>query len=302
MIGKHQDLAIYVYDIYFQSYPKPTKKALMNLLPELLRGIGSARLVIDGVDEWDVCAQKELLDCLPGIISTNPSPYICKVLMSSRDTLDISRALSRKIETTALISLSSANESAAVDRPIAQFVDIELSRIPRSHFDHLDPSGLILIRIKQNLLEKSNGIRSRTLGSDQVDPITGMFLWVRLVLDSLEFVYSSDDLHNVVDTLPSDLESLYEQIFKRLCEIRGSQAWGGVPRIISWICHAERPLHQTELLHALAVPSIDPPSNSDKVPIVQLLDHCKPLVEIRSDGTVVFAHFSVKEYEQLRFP
>lgn len=30
----------------------PTKKALLSLLSELLLGLGSVRLVIDGVDEW----------------------------------------------------------------------------------------------------------------------------------------------------------------------------------------------------------------------------------------------------------
>jgi hypothetical protein len=52
VIQKHQDLAIYVHDVYFISHPVPTKRALLSLFPELLRGLGSVRLIIDGIDEW----------------------------------------------------------------------------------------------------------------------------------------------------------------------------------------------------------------------------------------------------------
>jgi hypothetical protein len=122
-----------------------------------------------------------------------------------------------------------------------------------------------------------------------------MFLWVRLVLDSLEFIYSPDELSNIVNGLPSDLRALYQQILSRLCNVAGPQKWGGVPRIIGLICYARRSLHKQELLHALAVPSIGSLSQSQSVPIAQILDHCKPLVEERNDGTIVLVHLSVKE-------
>ncbi|KAF1951045.1 hypothetical protein CC80DRAFT_553709 [Byssothecium circinans] len=124
-----------------------------------------------------------------------------------------------------------------------------------------------------------------------------MFLWVRLVLDSLEAVYSPEELHNIVDDLPSDLEALYERILRRLCNVRGPHNYGGVPRIMSWICFARRPLHKDELLHGLATPPTDTEFDAQGVPLAQILDHCKPFVKERSDSTVVLVHFSVKEHE-----
>jgi hypothetical protein len=124
-----------------------------------------------------------------------------------------------------------------------------------------------------------------------------MFLWVRLVLDSLNSIYSPEELSNIVDDLPSNLGSLYECIFNRLCDVDGPQRYGGVPRIISWVCHAQRPLHKQELLHAIAVRAIDSQFDCQSVPVVQILDHCKPLIEERSDGTIVLVHLSVKECE-----
>jgi hypothetical protein len=53
LIQKHQDLALFVYNDFFAVHPKATKKALVELLPKLLQAIGSTRLVIDGLDEWD---------------------------------------------------------------------------------------------------------------------------------------------------------------------------------------------------------------------------------------------------------
>ena len=129
----------------------------------------------------------------------------------------------------------------------------------------------------------------------QANYILGMFLWVRLVLDSLDSIYSPEDLNSVVDDLPSDLDSLYARIFHRLCGVSGPQKYGGVPRIISWILYAQRPLHKHELLHAIATRFSDSCAHHQSIPVVQILDHCKPLIEIRQDKTVVFVHLSVKE-------
>jgi hypothetical protein len=156
IIQKHQDLAIFVYNVYIELHPKSTKKALVELLPKLLQAVGSTRLVFDGLDEWGGREQKELLDCLAGIISTDRGLYICKVLISSRDTLEISRSLTKKFKTSVLSSLSSGHESTKVNESIAHFVDAKLSQMP-SHLDSLDPQGSILADIKQKLLEKSNG-------------------------------------------------------------------------------------------------------------------------------------------------
>lgn len=156
LIQKHQDLALFVYNDFFAVHPKATQKALVELLPKLLQAIGSTRLVIDGLDEWDVHQQKELLSCLPGILSNDRTSYICKVLISSRDTLEISRNLVRKFKTSPVISLSSSDERHAVDKSIACFVDARLAKVP-SHIKDMDPQRAILDVIKQKLLRKSNG-------------------------------------------------------------------------------------------------------------------------------------------------
>lgn len=122
-----------------------------------------------------------------------------------------------------------------------------------------------------------------------------MFLWVHLVLKSLDAVYTPEQLRTVVDELPSDLETLYEQIMVRLCHVPGIQSYGGVPRIMSWACLAQRPLHKSELLHALSIDPHDTGSSIRSIPIAAVLEHCKPLIEELPDSTIVPVHFSVKE-------
>ena len=122
-----------------------------------------------------------------------------------------------------------------------------------------------------------------------------MFLWVSLVLDSLNTVYSPEELRTIVDDLPSDLEALYEQIVIRLCSAPGAQSHGGVSRVMSWICFARRPLHKSELLQALSISLHDMESQVRSIPVASILDHCKPLIEELPDSTVVPVHFSVKE-------
>jgi hypothetical protein len=123
-----------------------------------------------------------------------------------------------------------------------------------------------------------------------------MFLWVRLVLDSLDTAYSREDLLSLIEALPSGLEAIYERILRRLLNARGVEAYGGVPNILSWICFSRRPLHESELLHGLATPPSDAASDTLRIPVAQILRHCKPLIEERPDSTITFVHFSVKEY------
>jgi hypothetical protein len=122
-----------------------------------------------------------------------------------------------------------------------------------------------------------------------------MFLWVSLVLESLNTAYSSGELRTIVDDLPSDLEALYERILARLCSARGAQKYGGVSRVMSWICFARRPLHKSELLQALSILPHNTSSQVQDIPVASILDHCKPLVEQLPDSTIVPVHFSVKE-------
>lgn len=156
IIQKHQDLAIYVHDIYFKSHPVPSKKALLGLLTELIPGLSSVRLVVDGLDEWDPREQKDLIKDLMQMLSTDRDSHICKILFASRNTADISRSLLKKGIPAVAISLSATNEEVSISRSINDFVDNRLSDLPE-HVDDLDPDASIVAQVKAAVLEKSQG-------------------------------------------------------------------------------------------------------------------------------------------------
>jgi uncharacterized protein YebE (UPF0316 family) len=118
--------------------------------------LGSVRLIIDGIDEWGTRDQKELLRDLSQMISTDASSYICKIVIASRETMDISRSLRKKNKSAMTISLSNGHEGLAVTRSISNYVDNKLSDLP-DHFDELDPDASILAHVRQTLLKKSHG-------------------------------------------------------------------------------------------------------------------------------------------------
>lgn len=140
---------------------------MLVLLPELLQGLGSTRLIIDGIDEWDALEQKDLLKDLMLMLSADPSSYICKALISSRETLDISRTLRKRNKAVVTISLSDNDESLAITHSIRDFVDNRLSELPE-HFSSLDPDGSILDHIKHSLLVKSNGTYLLSLDNEEL--------------------------------------------------------------------------------------------------------------------------------------
>lgn len=71
---------------------------MASLLPELLSIVGTSRIVIDGIDEWEPKEQQVVLDDLLPLTTAKQSAYICKILISSRDMPTISRAMRPKKE------------------------------------------------------------------------------------------------------------------------------------------------------------------------------------------------------------
>src|SRR5205085_6061981 len=72
----------------------------------------------------------------------------------------------------------------------------------------------------------------------------GNFLWVRLVLDSLKRKAGGRDFQNVIDTLPKNLEGIYEQVLQRF-ESRESLKLAMM--IFRCVLHSKRALTVAEM-------------------------------------------------------
>lgn len=81
----------------------------------------------------------------------------------------------------------------------------------------------------------------------------GVFLWVKLVVIELKHGTmkgrTAQEMREIVDSIPSDLEALFDRLFKRLDAPRGVE----LRSMLEWIIFAQRPLKLFELRYALAI-------------------------------------------------
>ena len=175
VLRAHLDLAPYICDNYANRGRNPSMPQLKKLIPDLLATIPLTRIVIDGLDECQEKDQRLILQELLSLCS--PAGVRCKILLSSREGVHLSRALRRKP------NISLRERKADVDSDIRLFVAYKLTEL-RERFD-----GKIVDDIEKRVVKKADG----------------MFLWVRLVIATLEDRHSIQELQDAVDELPEGL-------------------------------------------------------------------------------------------------
>jgi hypothetical protein len=119
-----------------------------------------------------------------------------------------------------------------------------------------------------------------------------MFLWAKLVLDSLSEVDSIRELHTAITSMPRELPQLYTKIVETLAKDGRTDK---VMRILAWLALAKRPLKRHELIHGVSVTPETPVLTRWDVFDGSVIDKCKPLVEELSDGSIALIHFTVEE-------
>jgi len=116
---------------------------------------------------------------------------------------------------------------------------------------------------------------------------------VRFQLDFVLDAAEPSDSIELLDALPTDMESAYKSVLKRIEKRRLST----VNKILSWLFHAQRPLRRGELREALAVRLGRATLSKPLVQSDMLVQYCQGLVTIdETTETVRFSHFTVKEF------
>lgn len=125
----------------------------------------------------------------------------------------------------------------------------------------------------------------------------GMFLFTDLSIQTLRSAVDVDDMLNVLETMPSGINDMYDLILKRLCtETRARQYLA--QRVFLWVCTALRPMTWAELRVALSWDPEVQKCRKDKEPFRDaVLELCCPLVEYdEPTDTFRLVHASVYEY------
>ncbi|KAJ7059385.1 hypothetical protein C8F01DRAFT_989269, partial [Mycena amicta] len=125
----------------------------------------------------------------------------------------------------------------------------------------------------------------------------GMFRWVTCQLDELR-EYLLRDLQATLNSLPTTLDATYARILSRIYPQNKPHA----RRLFNWLAFSFHPLHFKELAQVLAINFMDDAHATFEEDCIEadpkeaILRVCLSLVQITTNGTVQFAHFSDKEF------
>ncbi|KAI9737414.1 MAG: hypothetical protein M1834_009568 [Cirrosporium novae-zelandiae] len=174
---------LYAFDEYVSKGQNPSMVNTRRLLGELLQIVPSGHIGIDGLDEYHDKDHASILNAL--ISLNNRLQEHCKILVSSRETGEIKK----KLRSKSMLSLKDSRME--VDGDIRIYVKDLLIKLQESL--NCEINEKIMNSIEQTLSKKA----------------TGMFLWVYLMVTTLENQYSVEDLQTAVNCLPEGLHGAY---------------------------------------------------------------------------------------------
>ncbi|MBE3042466.1 hypothetical protein IMZ48_07780, partial [Candidatus Bathyarchaeota archaeon] len=116
------------------------------------------------------------------------------------------------------------------------------------------------------------------------------FLWVRMVMDELENVYSAESITHVLRDIPSGMVPYYERIVKAMGENKLEKHI--TVAVLTWVVGSSRRITLSELSQALTL-DINTVLPNPKSAIEGL---CGQLVKIHSSGTVDLVHATAREF------
>ncbi|KAK4964636.1 hypothetical protein LTR28_003652, partial [Elasticomyces elasticus] len=143
------ELSTYVYDAYLSRGCNPSISQLKQMIPELLDGITSARLVIDGLDESPQKEHGAILTQVLQLTSKSTGANTVKLAIISQDVPSISKIMSKK----STISLKEAADMT--NDAIQRYVHESLIKL-RDDPDDLPIDDQTLIELKRKIVAKSD--------------------------------------------------------------------------------------------------------------------------------------------------
>jgi len=187
---------------------------LADHLDLLLRDVTRCQpvyILIDALDELDPRDANRILDFIRPVANQSRASQV-KVLVTSRrdDSLH---------EHEFHMCMDKANHTG-----ISRYLNDQLEGLSLEHKYHQYTEKLV--------------------GGEILRKAQGVFLWVVLVVQELRHVSEAgEDVLRVLDTLSSDLESLYERLLRRTVRSKDDD----IITILSWILFARRPLSALEV-------------------------------------------------------
>ncbi|BCS16312.1 hypothetical protein ALUC_80519A [Aspergillus luchuensis] len=253
--------------------PAPlTVEECVELICEIGRGT-PLTIVIDALDECSSQQRGILIEALKEI--RRQCRDIVKIFVSSRHETDIAA----HFEGGEIFEIT----PTVTEEDISQFIRVEVhSYMHRWSRMHEEPIPL-LQRLEEEIIDKL------------VAGAQGMFLWVRLQLESIsdtDRIKDVESIRQAITSFPPTLNKSYEVIYERI------QGLGKGPKTVAlqslqWLLCAKRKLSVSEFLAAVS----RSPMGSTPISPGLIMDYCCNLVVIDNVAdTFRFAHATVREF------
>jgi nucleoside-triphosphatase THEP1 len=222
-------------------------------------GLEKCFWVIDGLDECEnaVTAFRTLLSDLDGVIPL-------RILVTSRDTQTLR---------TAFAELGPQYYRHEAISTMDTLPDIEA-----------------FVETRSRTLISMNDKTRAALVKKVVAKSEGSFLWTSLVLKELSHTYSEDNINQVLEEIPRDMDPLYRRTLDIMSQSTGAKHI--TKSIITWTACATRPLKLNELEGALKFTGYDKISNLEAM----LQATCGQLVVVDRFGNVQLVHETAREF------
>jgi WD40 repeat protein len=152
--------------------------------------------------------------------------------------------------------------------------------------------GLYITANIQNLpaLGLDKDMARKSMMESIVEKASGCFLWVRLILSELRSVHTSEEVRQVLEEIPSDMDQLYSYILASMSELKRGKPL--TKAILAWTVCAVRPLTTSELHVALQLDMDDIVDDVER----SIATTCGQLVYVDSKSRVQVLHETAREF------
>ncbi|KAL8830901.1 MAG: hypothetical protein Q9191_001175 [Dirinaria sp. TL-2023a] len=251
--------------------------AIIKFLEASLNNAHQYFIVLDGLDECSEAQIKEVAEALYSLLSS-PLLHI-KLFWSSRPNVPSWLALQFRPQQH--VSLDTAESQSRIAVDIRQFVNTTLGEWLEGDSPELQISDPTLILSITDHLEKE---------------AHGMFLWVKLQLQTLREKNSDSQILAALRHLPRDLPETYERILSKFTPADDIEVGN---QIFRWAAVAKRPLTIEELREAIEIEPLQDTWNASCFvnDMKKAVACCGNLVFVDEEHeTIHFTHGSVKQY------
>ncbi|KAJ0114753.1 hypothetical protein J7T55_004494 [Diaporthe amygdali] len=245
---------------------------VQDLFSRFLDLMPTTFIVIDGLDEISQFERFQLLRIMFELLRKNN----VKVLVSSRPEDDISRMIPEEIRPLRVHDRNKHDIEAYVHSRASSLVSD--SGYSESGLAQEIPSLMKAISVKAE----------------------GMFLYARLVCDSIELLGDFDSIKEAVEDLPNGLNEAYDRILYRITDNLGERQSEDARQILALITCSVVPLSKNEIQLAVYTAQGRNPSRGCKGLFLNILQRCGPFIE-EIDGHFRFVHFSARDLQSKQY-